>query len=190
MKLGQSFCAAFALGLLSLFSQTTSVNQERALNPNGWNVPDVKKLEFVKAETITLPEIPVELIVESWTAGPESSYKITNLSPWKPKPTSQNIHYIERVRSLTVFRVSKNKTLCFKYTRILEVENTGLSIGGISTYISDLNDDGTYEFQMGNGAEVADRKLLVSILRIKLGLSEEADLVRRIVSSAMREMSN
>jgi len=189
MKLRQSVCAAFALGLLALYPQTESVNRAKVLNPNGWNLPDVKKLVLEKVETITLPEIPIELIVESWRPGPDSTYRITNLSPWKPKPTSLNIHFREKVRSLTIFRVSADEALCFQYGRVLEAESTGLPVGGISTFISDLDNDGKYEFQMGNGYEAADRKLLISILRIKLGLSEEADLVRRIVSSALREMS-
>jgi len=188
MQFRNSVCASLALGLIALLPQTNPANREMVLNINGWNLPDTTKLVLEKVETITLPGIPLELIAESWKPGKDASYRIINPPPWRPKPSALNVLFSEEVRNLVIFRESKDKTLCIRYTRVLESQGTGLPVGVISTFISDLDDDGKYEFQMGGGYEAADKKLLISILRIKLGLSEEADLVRRIIGSALREM--
>ena len=105
-------------------------------------------------------------------------------------PSAPDILYSERVGRLTIYKTTSERILCFRYARILEDRAEGLPIGGLTTLISDLDEDGKYEFQMGNGYDAADRKLLISLLRIKLGLSAEADLLQRIVGSALRALDN
>lgn len=190
MRLRIYIFASLMLVLLALFSQTDSPNREMVLNPNGWNVPEVTKMVLEKVEAITLPGIPNELVAEYWMHGADPSYRITNLLPWRPKPSAPNILYNEKVARLTIYKTSSGRILCFEYARILEDRSKKLPIGGLTTLISDLDENGKYEFQMSNGNEAGDRKLLISLIRIKLGLSEETDLVRRIVRSATREMSN
>ena len=190
MRLRHSVCASLALGLFALLPRTAPENGEIVLNRNGWKLPDTTKLVLEKVERMTLPGIPVEIHAEWWKLPEGSPYRIENFPNARSKHFDPGSPLIEELGRLIIFKTPKDEVLCHQYIRSLTGKYTGLSLGATFTFICDFDNDGTYEFQMGGGSEENDRILLVSIIRIKLGLSEETDLVRRIIGSALREMGN
>jgi HEAT repeat protein len=126
-------------------------------------------------------------VVEDWLQR-DASYRITNLLPWRPKPSAPDLLYDEEVRRLTIYKALSGEILCFRYFCILEDRKTRASIGGLITLVCDLNDDGNYEFRICPGDERAEKNLLRSLLKVKSNLSDESELVRRTVSSALREI--
>lgn len=178
MQLKMSLCMSLTFVVLTFPLQTDPLNTDKLLNPSGWNLPDVTKMVLEKVETISLPGIPDNLVAEYWRYRRDSPYRITNL--WRK----------EQVLGLTIYKGPSDKILCFRYARVLEGRAKGSTLGILITLNSDLDGDGSYEFEICGGSEGANEKLLNSILRIKLGLSEETELVRRIIGSMLREMGN
>jgi hypothetical protein len=176
-----TYIALFLFVLLHLDGAWTEI----VLNPKGWNLPDTKRMIFVKVENLAMAGIPFEIQVETWTADSETTYRIKNLLYGSLPALAANRPVLENPLDLFVFKTPDGKTLCYEYSR--EITNkAGFTYGAVTTYICDLDDDGLNEFQMEAGVEPI--KLLMSIMRIKLGLSEEAGVIRRTIISALREM--
>jgi len=188
MQPKHSLCLALAFCLSVVPSQRKPEYGEIVLNPKGWKLPDLTKLVLEKVERMTLPGIPDEIRAEWWKLPEGSPYRIENFPNARSEHFDPDSPLIEELGRLIIFKTPKDEVLCHQYIRVLTGKYTGLSLGATFTFICDLDNDGTYEFQMGGGSEKNDRILLVSILRIKLGLSEETELVRRIIGSALHEM--
>jgi hypothetical protein len=158
---------------------------EMVLNPKGWNLPDTKRMIPARVEKLTLADIPFEIRVEVWTGNTETTYQIRNLLYGSLPALTANRPVLENPLDLFIFKTPEGKTLCYRYCRQI-TDKSGFAYGAVITYICDLDDDGLNEFQMEAGIEPA--KLLTAIIKIKLGLSEQTDLIRRTISSALRAM--
>ena len=92
---------------------------------------------------------------------------------------------LESPWTLRVYKAADGMHLCRHYARQI-TDKAVFSYSGVITLICDLDDDGVNEFQMEAGAE--PDKMLASIIRIKLGLSDEAELIKRTIRSALQAM--
>lgn len=176
-----SILALFFFILLHLEGAWT----EYVLNPKGWNLPDTRRMILAKVERLTIADIPFEIRVEVWTENTETIYQIKNLLYGSLPALTANRPVLENPLGLSIFKTPEGKTLCYEYCREI-TDKSGFTYGAVITYICDLDDDGLNEFQMESGVEPT--KLLTAIIKIKLGLSEQTDLIRRTISSALRAM--
>ena len=167
--------------LMALLPRGEAQNPGMALNREGWNMPDTKKLIHVKDETVDLPGIKEEIATERWNLPKGSPYRITAFYPWQSGPVSEEVGW------LVIYRAPDDKILCYEYGRFLRVKKTGEELGGTLSFFTDLDDDGRYESQFDDGGEIKNRLLLASIIRVKLGTSEETDLVLRVIEAALRD---
>jgi hypothetical protein len=157
------------------------------MNPKGWNLPDKTNLILEKIERITIPGLHSEISAEWWKLPKESPYLITANSPLENDHQDANALLSEQVMNLIIYKSPDDKILCYEYTRRLLRKRTRQILGITASYVCDLDDDGICETQLPALSEGTNGKLLLSILRIKLELSDEAELVKRIIRSAIRE---
>jgi hypothetical protein len=160
---------------------------EIVLNPKGWNLPDTKRMTFVKVETLDIAGIPFEIRVEKWRGKSETTYRIRNRHYGTLQALAANRLVWENPLDLFIYRTPDEKILCYFYAREI-TDKAGFTYGAVETYICDLDDDGMNEFQMET--DLDPNKLLTSFARIKLGLSEETSLIKRTISSALRALKN
>lgn len=171
--------------LFSVFLQSEDAWTEMVLNPKGWNLPDIGKMTLARVEKVSLTSVPCEIQVETWIGKSENKYTTKNLLYGSLPALVGGRPVLENPLDLFVFKTPDGRTLCYEYSRQI-TDKAGFTYGAVTTYIADLDDDGHCEFQMEVGVE--PNELLKSIIRIKLGLSEETNLIRRTISSALRSI--
>jgi len=138
---------------------------------------EVKKLD--------IKDISQEVQVETWAEKSGTKYIMKNILYGSLPALPANRPVLENPWTLRVYKASDGTKLCYYYAREI-TDKAGFTYGGVITFICDLDDDGVNEFQMEAGIE--PDKMLASILKIKLGISDEADLVKRTIRSALRAM--
>lgn len=181
-----------SFGFAAILLQTPFPH-ERILDPQGWNLPDVKMLTLEKVENRTYPGIPCDIKIEfygymdRYKAG--AGYYILNPPADSNKTIEPSLLMKEKVEGLDIYRSSNGIILCYRYSCITEglTEESQLKVsrslirfiptttyGGKIAFIADLNNDGVNEscYRL-SGHEVKDEKLLISILKAKLGLINE-----------------
>jgi hypothetical protein len=147
----------------------------------GLNIPDTKRLVHVRNGTLNLPGIKEEIKTERWELPKDSPYRITAFYPWHSGPVSEEVGW------LVIYRAPDEKILCYEYGRFLRDKESGDALGGTLSFIADLDNNSIYESQFEGAGEIRDKLLLASIIRLKLGISEETDLVLRIIEAALRK---
>lgn len=149
----------------------------------GLNIPDIRKLVHVRNGTLGIPGIEVEIKTERWELPKGSPYRITAFYPWQSGPVSEEVGW------LVIYRAPNDKILCYEYGRFLRDKESGREIGGTLSFIADLDNNGIYESQFDSDGEKNDELLIASIVRLKLGISEETNLVIGIIKAAF-ELEN
>jgi hypothetical protein len=187
VKIGLKSLAVFLIIPVVILAPTP---YERIISAAGWNVPEPTKMIPDKAEKITLSGIPIEITAESWkTLGMNHDYDIENKEHLIGKPVDPNAFYKERVEYLTLYKTPEGRILCYRYVRLLVGPHPQLVGPAVFSFICDLDDDGSNESQFYVGdSDEAEVTLLTSILRIKLGLSGDAELMRRLIRSIVSDL--
>lgn len=180
MRHTHSAGAAFAFCLMAFLCQIELSGQGMLLNPRGWSLPDKDQLVLDRINKVKYPGIEGEIIEELWKLPKGSRYRIKSRPHWRTNPLSEEVLWF------TIIKGPDNKVLCYKYARLFSDPKSGASLGGTSTYICDLDNDGQCESQIDGGSDEKNSELLTSILKVKLGLSKEAELVRRIIRAALQ----
>ena len=180
MRIAKLLSFSLALCLIELHPICQAQSPGMGLYPEGRNIPDTKKLVHVRNGTLNVPGIKDEIKAERWELPKGSPYRITAFYPWHHGPVSEEVGW------LVIYRAPDDKILCYEYGRFLRDKKSGDEIGGTLSFIADLDNNGRYESQFDDAGEIGDKLLLASIIRLKLGISEETDLVRRIIEAALR----
>ncbi len=181
MRTARWLFAWLLLCLVWVFPQNKPRNPEVILNPEGWKLPDLNELVRDDFGKIALPGTAIKIRAETWKLPDGSPYLIT-----LPSEDLEDLY--EQVLSLVIYRSPDDKILCYEYVGYLIKRKSKDILGETASYICDLDGDGILETQFGATSEGKSKRLLVSILRIKLGVSNESDLVRKIISSALLEI--
>ncbi len=184
----------FVFGLINWLRCQEASHQETILNPQGWNLPDKSRLELSKDEKVALPGVSAEISVEEWTAKLGSHYSIMNLPKWRREWLDSNAPRREEVLGVKTYKAPDGRALCYEYWCLIDYAHKRSVKGpephtgdAVVSLICDLDDDGLCESQFVITLDSEkDKKLLASILMVKLGLSAETELVRRSVASAVR----
>jgi len=171
----------FLFALLRLEAAWTEI----VLNSKGWNLPDTAKMVLIESKKVDINGIPREIRMEIWMGKDETKYRIRNLLYADMPDLAANHPVLENPLALWVYKAADGTDICYRYTREI-TDKAGFTYGVVITFICDLDADGVNEFQIEAGIE--PDKMLASILRIKLGLSDEADLIKRTIRSALRAM--
>lgn len=158
---------------------------EIVLNPKGWNLPDTKEMSLSGVESLEIEGIPRGIQVGTWAEKSGTKYRMKNILYGSLPALAANHPVLESPWTLRVYKAADGTHLCCHYARQI-TDKAVFSYSGVITFICDLNDDGVNEFQMEAGVE--PDKVLASIIRIKLGLSDEAELIKRTIRSALRAM--
>ena len=188
MRTARWLFAWLILCLIWVFPQNKPRNPEVLLNPEGWKLPDLNELVRDKFGKIALPGIASKISAEAWKL-PDGSVYLMPFHPFRQTvPLEDREGLCEQVLGLVIYRSSANKILCYEYTRYLIKRESKIVLGETASYICDLDGDGILETQFDATSEGKDQRLLVSILRIRLGVSDESDLVRKIINSALLEI--
>lgn len=158
--------------------------RERIVNPAGWNFPDPSKLAILRTEDVVIPGIPIKIIREWRRPNPGSKpYFIYNEPHFYQGAVKRRKKIKERVDSLATYRSLENRLFCYSYLRLNEHSGAAEY-----SFICDLDDDGCFESQFYPDSDEAEERLLSFIIKIKLGLSEDAMLVRRIITSVVLDL--
>lgn len=181
MRKAKVVSSLLVLYLIVLLPNCGAQSPGMGFNQEGWNMPDTKKLVHIRNETLKLSGIETEVKAERWELAKGSTYRIKAIYPWHSGPVSEEVGW------LVIYRAPDNKVLCWEYGRFLRDEESGQEIGGTLSFFADLDNDGGYESQFEGAGEIMDKPLLASIIRIKLGISQETDLVTRLVKAALRK---
>jgi len=171
-----------------LLLTTIAIAEERIINISGWNLPDPNKMVFRKIEKIVLPGIPIEVTTEERYVGPDSEYYIQNPPRSVGKAIDSRALINERVEALTIYKDPDGHVLCYWYVCGFGGPPRQRKGGMSAAFICDLDDDGCNETKISYLGEVKRHELLSSLLRVKLGLSEEAELVRKVIRSSVAQL--
>lgn len=181
MRKAKVLSCSLVMNLMVLLPNYGAQNPGMRFNREGWNMPDTKKLVHIRSGTLKLSEIEEEVKTEEWELPKGSSYRITAFYPWHSGPVSEEVGW------LVIYRAPDDKILCWEYGRLLRDKKSGQELGGILSFLADLDNDGRYESRFEGVGEKMDKPLLASLIRVKLGKSKETDLVIRLVKAALGE---
>jgi len=171
-------------GLISLLVPQIGQN-EKYINPNGWNLPDSACLALKKTEKATYPGVPIEITVEYRLAQIEPVYYINNPLFTVGGSYYPNILVREAVFNLTIYKKEDGEILCYRYMRLLDgltpesqaeaakLPPSSLIIdGGSLSFVFDLDNDGIYESLIdAPHSEAEEQRLLISIIKLKLRIT-------------------
>jgi len=188
MRTTRWLVAGLMLCLIGVFPQNKPRIPKVLLNPKGWSLPDLNELVRDKSVKIALPGIRSRIGAETWRLPDRSLYLIPYRPFWGKALSEEWGDLCEKVLSLVIYWSPANKILCYEYARYLIRQESKGILGVTASYICDLDGDDILEAQFDATSEGKVKRLLASILRIKLGVSEESDLVRKIVSSALLQI--
>ncbi len=170
-------------------------SQENVLNPRGWNLPDTSRLTLKAREEMAFPGVPVKITCELWIARPGSHYQITNLPRCFSRGRTPDLDptrmYFERPQQLLICKAKDGRPLCYDYECLVSYLQTAPEPSpwfGVRSLICDLDGDGIFESQFGRDNSEEYNRMRASVLRIKLGVSTESDLVRRLVKATVENM--
>lgn len=180
---------------LSVFLFTTSVIigcdinlKDRIINPKGWNLPDLKRMEKKTTEYKKFTGIESTIQIDFYSYEDEKQYFIYNKYYNKDWVFDPNTDVVEWIGSLTIYRIYESQEiLCYEYICIKEQprpkyksESKSKSqdkmkypygvVGGVTgpmvlRYIFDIDGDGINESLLPIGRE--PENLLLSILQYK-----------------------
>jgi len=178
--------------LVASYLHGQTANPEDVFNPKGWKLPGKALFELSGAEKVSLPGVPREIIAETYDRKLDSADRSTNLpidNEWRA--STPNLRLIDDVYSLTLYRSTDGRIICWQCIRGFVDPNLGELGTVVSNLVCDLDGDGSYESQFETWKLDSEyTELLASLARIKLGLSDESWLVSRMLKSALTQLSN
>jgi len=165
-------------GLTVFLLSSAATPQERIFNSKGWNLPDAIKMPLEGVERIKLPGIPIDIIIETRYLGQGSEYYIKN-PPWRVgKGIDSHTLINEQVMRLKTYRSPDGQVLCYWYNYGLGGPPSAAAVAAVASYICDLDGDGRNETRISPLGEPVEKESLLSIIRVKLGLSDEAGFIK------------
>ncbi len=187
MNIKKAIYLLLTLGLVEFLAADEGKNYERIFNPEGWNIPDVSKLTFLKTEKLSLPGLPFAISGEWWMTKEGSRYHIKNYPGWGSEATSVWSRKVdEEVGSLTIYKGPEGQVLFYLYMFL--IKDDARHEGAYAEIICDLDGDGVNESQFGYTSQQVPEKIMAAIAGIKVGISDESQLVKRMVISALHQL--
>ena len=158
---------------------------DRFINPNGWNLPDPHRLNFVSVEKVHYPGVSSAIIAELrvFDVNPVEPYYIKNPLMTVGGHLHYDIDVREEVVGLTTYKGEDGRILCYRFDRILsgfmpgmEKKAAGIPAssliidGGQAVFIFDADNDGINESMiLAPFKRAEERELLASLLKCLLG---------------------
>lgn len=178
-----------SLALLALMIGPVMPASAQMINHKGWNMPDPSKMTLFRVKKFTLPGMPFEIKKEVYLSEEldpansedpdKDSIRIMNPAKNAEGRPDMNKYIEQQIDYMGIYKDEQGHVLIYDILYDLSFREARSSV------ICDIDNDGCLESRYDNISVDDEQSFMASIIKIKLGLSDESESIRKKVHSTV-----